>query len=692
MNTVLEPPCVAYAKEHGPAPDDSLAWTLNLAAWLKKQEHPLDTTPMQIIRWLNASDSLEDMGDEEVLATCKAAYNNSSEISCNDLMGCPSFSPGCSQEACPLYVQPVVPLVEGPTAKRLFLSDPPGTVGVCEDGTVGIVVTAKNDNTFIDWISDCMVYIHTETIAENEREFVFEGIGATDKRKVRFTMPAEDMADAKKFKAALINAFGAANRVGKLTFEVVQQITKDTITRRRLCAPAWVEDMPMVPGVALADDIEFKLLPMIPAEVHDGNLEASLETLGKLLDIPGPTMILVTIVLGSPIYARWFQNDRFGAGVWGRTGSMKTSIAKKTMCIYGTGYNDDANLLKHGKSGSTAVGELEVLAGAGILPEIIDNVKSVDPRDAQQYIATIHAVIEGKDKIRGKKDGGIRNSKPFLCTPIVTGEVKPDEASTSARILNLKWTEPKSKVELDYVQRNLADLPVIGYHWLRYLAAIDFDITAGFDEVRTRKTDLFNSRNYTNSGRLATIYSLVRLTWDQLCKSPLADAFKPRTDRFLEALDAACEDQGSMVTEETEVSKFISGINAILSSQPHLIQQYENQMPDEYGKSYRQDVIGRWIEHKEDRAAKDLFLIPEPTLNTLKRLGVFTQIPTPGSITDALFQSGYLADQKSKRRRVQQKMNGYRVYGWQIKAECFKRSEDGESISEGFEVDEVKIA
>jgi hypothetical protein len=364
-------------------------------------------------------------------------------------------------------------------------------------------------------------------------------------------------------------------------------------------------------------------------------------------------------------------NDRFGVGVWGRTGSLKTSIAKKAMCVYGIGYNDDANLLKHGKSGSTAVGELEILAGAGILPQIIDNVKSVDPRDAQQYIATIHAVIEGKDKVRGKKDGGIRDSKPFYCTPIITGEIKPDEASTSARILNLKWVEPKDKSKIDFVQENLTYLPVVGYHWLRFLSGIQ-DPRMGFDEARSKKTDEFNKSCYINSGRLATIYALIRATWNLLCESPFSEAFKARTDRFLAILDAVCEAQGQMVNDETEAEKFMAGIRAILTSQPHLFQLYENQMPDEYGKTFFKDVIGRWIEHKDEIQIKDLFLIPEPTLNALKRLGVFTQIPTVGSITDALAQSGYLVEQKSKRRKVQQTMNGQRVYGWMIKAKCFE--------------------
>lgn len=669
--------CIDHAKTNGPATDDGMAWCLCLAKHLRELGFSLETAAMHLSR-LAAAGEAEPMDDDEILAHCRAAWASDSTLTCKDLMGSPSFRAGCIEAACPEYVPQAIPPA-GPTVRKIRLSDPPGTVGVDEaDGKVKIrkSVTVKDGHTneVMEWISDCPTYIHTETIAEKHREFIFQGLGANDKLTARFCLPAEDLAEPKKFKAALINAFGAANRIGGLTFEIVQQITKDTIRRQRLLAPAWVDGKPMVPGVGLMDDVEYRFMEMVPAAVYDGDLVAAKETLAKLLDIPGPTMILVAAILGSPVYSRWFSNDRFGVGVWGRTGSMKTSVAKKAMSIYGVGYNDDANLLKHGKSGSTAVGELEVLAGAGILPQIIDNVKSVDPRDAQQYIATIHAVIEGKDKVRGKKDGGVRDSKPFHCTPIITGEIKPDEASTSARIFNLKWTEPQSKEQIDYVQAHIGQLPVIGFHWLRYLATIE-DPRGGFDDARSRKTDFFNAKNYVNSGRLATIYALLRATWNLLCDSPLGDVFRQRTEAFLEKLDAAAIDQGQTVSEETEVAKFLAGIGAILSSQPHLIQAHETQMPDEYGKTYFKDVIGRWIDRGEEH---DLFLIPEPALFALKRIGVFTQMPSKGSMTDALHQAGYLRSQ-GKRKQVQQRMNGNRVYGWQIRGDVISLPDDEDS-------------
>jgi len=149
--------------------------------------------------------------------------------------------------------------------------------------------------------------------------------------------------------------------------------------------------------------------------------------------------------------------DRDTPALWGLTGTLKTTFAQACMTVYGTEYQSDRYLLKRDKAGSTIVAALEIMGRAGFLPQILDNVKSVDPKDAQMYVSISHAVQEGSDKQRGKKDGGIRDSKEFLCTPIVTGEVRPEESSTDAHVLNLNWTEPDLEL-LSYMFHHLSHL------------------------------------------------------------------------------------------------------------------------------------------------------------------------------------------------------------------------------------------
>ena len=437
-----------------------------------------------------------------------------------------------------------------------------GEVGICPvTGAVKKMVeikTVKADGSvgsskFLARISDCALHIYSETRAGDDTEFVFKGVGAIDKRTVRFTMPASSLSENRKFKAACINAFGAKNLFGKLDFETVQEISMYPRMVKRVEAPAWEGNVPLVPGINPAGDVEFKLSPMTPVKVFDGDIQVAKDLLRTLLKTHPYAPILVTGIMGAPAIARWRPDDRIGVGIWGLTGTVKTTMAKAVMSIYGSEYQSDRYLLKHGRGGSTVVAALEIMARAGILPQILDDVKAVDPRDHQNYVTIIHAVIEGSDKQRGKKDGGLRDSQIFKCTPIITGEVRPEEASTDARVCNLSWSKPNLDL-LNEIESRANEMPIIGYHWLRFLAETDLNLNDGFNAARSQKELEFSRVGYTtNPGRLATIYTVLMATWNLLCESPLGEVFKEATEDFTHSLTRAIQEQGEIVNSDTEV-------------------------------------------------------------------------------------------------------------------------------------------
>jgi hypothetical protein len=122
--------------------------------------------------------------------------------------------------------------------------DPDGTVGLCPvTGAVMRVaeIVRENGNTkkILNWVSDCAIHIHTETKGQDNTEFIFLGSGAIDKRAVKFTMPASSLAEPRKFKATLINAFGAKNRIDSLNFEMVQQMSLNPKLMQRVEVPIW---------------------------------------------------------------------------------------------------------------------------------------------------------------------------------------------------------------------------------------------------------------------------------------------------------------------------------------------------------------------------------------------------------------------------------------------------------------------
>jgi putative DNA primase/helicase len=532
------------------------------------------------------------------------------------------------------------------------IKDPIGTIGTAEDGTVKEVIESNDGTRSLKWLSDCPTTISIETAANNETEFTFEGVGAKDKRRVHFTMLAADAADGRKFKAAMVNAFGAGNKLGELKFEMVQGLTRNnTKLMKRIEIPIWNGNIPLLPGVGLADNVEYKLSQMTPAEVYDGDIEIAKDCLRRLLALHKYAPIVITAIFGAPAYARWFINDRFGIGLWGSTGSLKTSFVQAALSVYGTGYLNDEAILKHGKAGATQVAALEIFVNSGFLPQLLDNVKTVDEKDSQQYISEIQAVIEGREKQRGKKDGGLRDSRVFACTPIITGEIRPEEASTTARVLNLTWNRPMDLAGLTYVQQHVSTMPVIGYHWLRFLSETDGRLMDGFNEERTCKMNTFNAKKYTNPGRLATIYVLLRTSYDLLCESPFGDVFLAFKDRFISALDEAIEAQGATVTEETEVEKFLIGLAELIASNPEIIQGMDS-------NTSKGEVIGKYTK-------KGLFLMPELTLNELREIRVFTQKPSVDSMTKALHSKGLLV-KDGGHLKYRLHVNLKKVRGWML--------------------------
>ena len=374
--------------------------------------------------------------------------------------------------------------------------------------------------------------------------------------------------------------------------------------------------------------------------------------LQKLLKVHKFAPILVATILAAPAIARWHKNDRFGLGLWGMTGTLKTTTALTAMGVYGIGYLDSPKL-KAGKAGSTSVGAMEVFAAAGFLPQVFDDVKTVDSKDSQNYVSVMHGVLEGEEKARGKKDGGLRESREFTCTPIPTGEVRPQEASTTARAMNLNWTRADAKL-LSEVQANAALLPVIGYHWLRFLAETTFVLGKDFEAFRSWKMEEFLGLHYVNPGRLATIYSLLMSTWDLLEASPIGDVFTEDRESFKTALQEATATQGAAVGEETEIARFLSALEELLASNPGLIMSKDGK------KTIVGSIIGKEME-------LGLFLLPTETLNELMRIKAFNQQPTIDSITQALNEKGLLVPGEKGKLLNRQRVNGTRVYGWYIR-------------------------
>jgi hypothetical protein len=242
---------------------------------------------------------------------------------------------------------------------------------------------------------------------------------------------------------------------------------------------------------------------------------------------------------------------------------------------------------------------------------------------------------------------------------------------------------------LMFVQQHVADMPVIGYHWLRFLAKTE-QMSDDFEEARRTKMGEFAAKHYVNPGRLATNYCLLEATFKLLCKSPLGDVFKEYAERFEEALNQVIEDQGALVSGETEVAKFLSGLNELIASNPRLIQG-----KDTHELSAGNDVIGRPPKSIGKWVPEGIFLLPGETLAELERARIFTQKPSVESLTKALHAEGVLVTSPDgKHLKVERRMNGVKVRGWLLSSKVVSLSPpDGDTKKDnsGADVSTVSI-
>jgi hypothetical protein len=549
--------------------------------------------------------------------------------------------------------------------RKVDLNSPFWSIGMLEsNGTIVRIEPSKTnvEKKVITWVSDCVIWVDTETKFDDDTEFVFKGKGAKDQREITFTLSASAMAEPKRLRAKLFNAFGIANRLGEITFEDIQSITNHTRCLKRVEIPKWDGDEPLIPGYNVNNNIIFNISSQIPANVYDGDIEIAKKALRILFKVHKYSSVLVATILGAPAIARWYPDYRFALGLWGTSGNLKTTTATTAMGMWGLGYLNGPTLMA-GRGASTVNGAMDVFAAAGFLPQIYDDVKTVDKKDKELYVALIHKVMEGYEKIRSQKDGGLRDTVKFACIPIVTGELRPMEASTSARVLSLDWNMPPegkktASAALSELREIQSSLPVVGYTWIKFLHETDEQLSKDFYKYRDILTRKFADLGYVNSGRLASTYAMLKSIWSLLEISPLGDVFTENRNEFIKTLDILISDQGEQVCRETEVSRFLRTLRSMVTLEPDIVQRQAVKVI----YTAMKPPIGRWM--------KDgLFVVPEVTLHAVTRAGAFEQMPDVNSMTKSLVEiDALIQDTDGKHHMFKGTINGSQIRGWYIKS------------------------
>jgi len=528
--------------------------------------------------------------------------------------------------------------------------------GVVSDGSLFVRQCGENGKAEVEWVSDGYAQIVEEMRRENgDSVFVIEGKCAKDGHNFRFEMNAFDFAEARKLKGKLTAQFGACNRVGGLTGDVIQQISSNVEKFRLIGTPRWLDGKAAVPGLDLIPNLKYATNSWVPVNVGGGDLAGAQQGLKDLLSSWDRklTTIVFAGILGGPIVARWFPGDRFGVVLRAITGNGKTEFAKHAMAVYGKGYLDEENLMRWG-AGSTGNACMKVAATAGFLPYLVDNYKPIKKEDPTQLVLFIQAVLEGSDKARLSSDSELKDSAKFACTLIITGEDFPEESSTMARCVILDWSPIHDSRLLTQAQSLANNFPAIGKEWLTWLSenqALVEDILKDFESKRRDYyREIIALFGGINAGRLSTNLALLDLIWEVALRCPaLGDVLSEFSPDFESGIHDLLAKSPREINASNEAEEFVSTLNELIGTGRARI-VYDGADVDDL-----KDVIG-WT-----RADDEICIFPKVARKMVDTVASTQQKVSALTLYKQLDERGYIkteVNDGSKERTLTRKFGG----------------------------------
>lgn len=164
-----------------------------------------------------------------------------------------------------------------------------------------------------------------------------------------------------------------------------------------------------------------------------GTYEAHLEALRRAWDTEPLAALAICGALAAPLL-RPLRAPSFGIHLAGDSSRGKSSMLKIGASVFGDPANEDWVASWN----STAVGhEVRAVALDG-LPFLIDEAGVADARSRER---DVYMIINGVGRVRGARDGGLRDTRSWQTVMISTGEamLAPEDAATGAQVRILQF-------------------------------------------------------------------------------------------------------------------------------------------------------------------------------------------------------------------------------------------------------------
>lgn len=441
--------------------------------------------------------------------------------------------------------------------------------------------------------------VRRETIAEFSAKIVQEGVSEEGQRSFviegetvegdsfRLEISANDFADERALKSALTSAAGAhapihagmARHVGP----AIQLLSDPEAPTVRLYErTGWASGQFLIPGRE-REGMRIALPSKLAYSLAGGDHALALECLRRTFAAVRPeqlTVLLSFVLQAAFAYLAGWREERYGIHVVGRTGTLKTTIAKHLMATFGSRFLHDEYLLKFGQ-GSTPNALMRLASHAHDLPFLVDNYKPNVGGGSRDLITYIHAVLEGGDRERLTRSAQLREARPIFCWPVITGEDTPaGDPASLARLLIVnfhqgtvdpaRWAEAQALAE---------HLPGVGSLWIDWLETTEGQrygqwARDQFPGLRQRWADHLRSaaNNAVNRLRLASNLATNQLTFQVMSHHPqIGPVVEPYTEHHHDGLVQIGETMVQATSQGLEAQRFLDTLRELLASGRYLL-------------------------------------------------------------------------------------------------------------------------
>lgn len=434
-----------------------------------------------------------------------------------------------------------------------------------------------------DTIAEFQAQIVEEAVSE-EGGRIFDITGETaDGLPFRLEIGATEFADERALKAALTSAAGARAPIHagmmRHVAPAIQLLSDPEIPALKLYErTGWANDRFLIPGRE-SEGVRISLPNKLAYDLSGGDLTLGLKCLSLTFEAVQPEVLtpLFSFMLTGPmaILVGW-RNDRYAMFVRGTTGTMKTTIGKQMMSLYGHGFQEDSRLIKWGE-GSTSNALMKLASHAHDLPILFDNFKTSTGRGSRDFVNFVHNGIEGGEKDRLSRSSQLREARPVNTWPLLTGEDIPDgDPASLARIMVVKFgRDTVNPAKLAEAQALAGNLSAVGAVWVDWLESEEGEryaqwAKAQFPVCREKwAKHLYKiEKDAVNRMRVASNLASNQLAFKVASYHPvIGPLIKPYMEHHIQGLKLIAEEMAHSTSQGLEAQRFLDVLRELLVSQ-----------------------------------------------------------------------------------------------------------------------------